>query len=99
MPGGAGPRSAAAARRSSGWTRFPLRARLRTRKLLALDAALDRLARLDERMARIVEWRFFGGMSEEEIATALGISSRTVKREWRKARAFLFRELSEGGAR
>jgi RNA polymerase sigma factor (TIGR02999 family) len=68
-------------------------------ELLALDEALDRLARLDERMSRIVEWRFFGGMSEEEIATALDISSRTVKREWRKARAFLFRELSEGETR
>lgn len=66
-------------------------------ELLALDGALDRLALVDERLARIVEWRFFGGMSEEEIATAVGVSSRTVKRDWRKARAFLFRELSEGG--
>lgn len=62
-------------------------------EVLALDQALDRLASLDERQARIVEWRFFGGLSEEEIAEALAVTARTVRREWTKARAFLYRDL------
>ena len=48
---------------------------------------------VDDRLARIVEWRFFGGMTEEESATALGVTVRTVRRDWQKARAFLFHEL------
>ncbi len=62
-------------------------------EILALDEALDRLARLDERQSKIVEMRFFAGMSEEETGNALGISSRTVKRDWRAAKAWLFAEL------
>lgn len=62
-------------------------------ELLALDRALDRLAELDPRQARIVEWRFFGGLTEEEVAEALELTSRTIRREWNKARAFLFRDL------
>ena len=58
--------------------------------LLALDAALERL---DPRQRQIVECRFFGGMSDLEIAAALGITDRTVRREWVKARAWLNREL------
>jgi len=61
--------------------------------VLALDRALAALERYDERQGRIVEWRFFGGLSEEEIGDALGITARSVRREWRKARAFLYREL------
>ncbi len=64
-----------------------------TEELIAVHRALERLERLDERQGKIVEWRFFGGLSEEEIAEALGLSARTVKREWRKARAFLYQEL------
>jgi RNA polymerase sigma factor (TIGR02999 family) len=63
--------------------------------ILSIDAALDRLREVDERQARIVEMRFFGGLTEEEIATVLKISSRTVKREWRFARLWLFASLSE----
>jgi RNA polymerase sigma factor (TIGR02999 family) len=63
-------------------------------EILALNEALDRLARLDERQAQIVEMRFFGGLSEEEIGNILGISARTVKREWRAAKAWLFAELN-----
>jgi RNA polymerase sigma-70 factor, ECF subfamily len=63
-------------------------------ELLDLDHALERLASLDERQARIVECRFFGGMSIEETAAALDISPATVKREWALARAWLNRELS-----
>lgn len=68
-------------------------ARDRPAELLALDEALDRLAELDERQARVVECRFFGGMSVEETGVALGISPATVKRDWTLARAWLNREL------
>ena len=61
--------------------------------LVALDEALERLGRLDERQARVVECRFFGGLTEEETAAALGISQRTVAREWVTARGWLFQEL------
>jgi len=62
--------------------------------LVALDDALDRLATLSERQGRIVECRFFGGMSVDETAEALGISTASVKRGWAMARAWLYRELS-----
>ena len=61
--------------------------------LLNLDGALQRLAALSERQARIVELRFFGGLSEEETALAMGVSRRTVQNDWRGARAWLRREL------
>jgi len=61
--------------------------------ILALDEALQRLTAVNERHARIVECRFFGGMSVEETAEALGISPATVKRDWTLARAWLNREL------
>lgn len=63
--------------------------------LLDLDAALQRLAAHDERLARVVECRFFAGLSEEETAEALGLSLRTAQREWFKARAWLRAELGE----
>ena len=62
-------------------------------ELLALDEALDRLAAVNERYGRVVECRFFGGMSVEETAEALGTSAATVKRDWTMARAWLNREL------
>jgi RNA polymerase sigma factor (TIGR02999 family) len=65
----------------------------RPEELLALDEALSELAGLDERLARTVELRFFGGLSVEETADVMGTSPRTVKRDWRKARAFLFQAL------
>ena len=61
--------------------------------VVVLDATLSRLATLDPRQARMVELRFFGGLSVEETAEVLGISSATVKREWRAAKAWLYREL------
>jgi RNA polymerase sigma factor (TIGR02999 family) len=61
--------------------------------LLAVNEALDRLAERDWRMARIVECRFFGGMSEAEIASAFDLTPRTVRRDWQKARAYLFNML------
>jgi RNA polymerase sigma factor (TIGR02999 family) len=66
-------------------------------EMLEIDRALTRLAFLDERLARVVEWRYFGGMSEEEVARALGVTARTVRRDWQKARAFLYRELAGEG--
>jgi RNA polymerase sigma factor (TIGR02999 family) len=61
--------------------------------LVGLDDALNRLAAMDERQSRIVELRFFAGLSVEETAEVMGISTPTVKREWSSARAWLFREL------
>lgn len=65
-----------------------------TLDLVALDRALDALAQLDAQQARIVELRFFGGLSVEETADALSISPATVKRHWTIAKAFLLRELT-----
>jgi RNA polymerase sigma-70 factor (ECF subfamily) len=62
--------------------------------LVALDDALTSLAEIDERKSRIVEMRFFGGLSNEEVAEVLQISTITVIREWNKAKAWLYRELS-----
>lgn len=71
-------------------------ARAQPASLVALDEALTRLEGLSERQARVVECRFFAGMSVEETAEALDISPATVKRDWTLARAFLNRELGEG---
>jgi RNA polymerase sigma factor (TIGR02999 family) len=65
--------------------------------VLDVDAALTRLAALDERQARVVELRFFAGMEVEEIAAALDVSASTVRREWRMARAWLRMQLAGGG--
>ncbi len=65
----------------------------RAEELLALDEALERLSRLDPRLARVVECRFFGGLSEVETAEALGMSQRTASRSWTLARGWLFAEL------
>ncbi len=62
--------------------------------LVELDDALGKLAALDERLAHVVECRFFGGLSEEETALALGVTSRTVRRDWIKARALLHELLA-----
>jgi RNA polymerase sigma factor (TIGR02999 family) len=66
----------------------------RAELLLALDEALDRLTAVNERYGRVVECRFFGGLSVEETAEALGTSPATVKRDWTMARAWLNRELA-----
>jgi RNA polymerase sigma factor (TIGR02999 family) len=64
------------------------------RDILALDDALERLSKMNERQGRIVELRFFSGLTEEEAAHVLGLSPRTVKRDWRSAKAWLYVELS-----
>lgn len=67
--------------------------------LLAIDQALLRLAEMDPRQSQIVEMRFFGGMTEEEVAEVLAISVRTIKREWHLARLWLYGQLrGEGDA-
>lgn len=70
----------------------------RLEELLILDEALDNLVKLDPRLAQVVEMRYFGGLSEQEIARVLKVNERTVRRDWRKARAFLFSHLGEAGA-
>jgi RNA polymerase sigma factor (TIGR02999 family) len=66
----------------------------RAEEILAIDQALGRLAEVDARLARVVEMRFFAGLSEEEIGEVLGRDARTVRRDWRKARVLLHELLS-----
>jgi len=72
-----------------------LAAEERANALVALDEALTRLTAMDERLGRVVEYRFFGGLSEEETAEVLGVSARTVRRDWVKAKGWLHQELRE----
>ena len=88
-----------AEKRGGEWVRVSLEDRdipteQRGEVLLALDAALERLARVEERLARVVEYRFFGGMTEVAIANVLGVTDRTVRNDWVKAKAWLGAELS-----
>lgn len=89
-----------AEKRGHGWQRVTLEDRHGARvepagvEILALDQALGELSRESERQAKIVELRYFGGLSVEETALILGISARTVKREWMVARAWLHRRLT-----
>jgi DNA-directed RNA polymerase specialized sigma24 family protein len=64
--------------------------------VVEINAALERLAGLNPRLAQVVECRFFGGYDDEETAAALGLTDRTVRRDWVKARAWLRRELGVG---
>jgi RNA polymerase sigma factor (TIGR02999 family) len=87
-----------AAKRGSGGVKLEIEdgmavANQKELDLVGLDDALNRLAAMDERQGRIVELRFFAGLSVEETAEVMGISTPTVKREWSSARAWLFREL------
>jgi RNA polymerase sigma factor (TIGR02999 family) len=89
-----------AAKRGSGAPRVPLDdaiavPEMRGLDVVALDEALSRLAEVDPRQGRIVEMRFFIGLSHEEIAKVLEISVTTVKREWKTARLWLYRELTQ----
>jgi RNA polymerase sigma factor (TIGR02999 family) len=69
----------------------------RGKELLALDDALERLATLNVRQSRVVELRYFGGLSETEIGAILQVSARTVRQDWSLARVWLYRELDHGG--
>jgi len=65
--------------------------------LLVLDEALSRLSRIDENKARLVEMRFFGGLTSEEFAEVLGVSPLTVKRKWAIAKAWLYHDMKQAG--
>jgi RNA polymerase sigma factor (TIGR02999 family) len=87
-----------ALKRGGGFRRLDLEAadlpvEDRASEILSLDQALRRLNEVDGRLARVVELRFFGGLSVEETAEVLEVDPRTVKRDWRKARALLYRSL------
>lgn len=89
-----------AAKRGAGWMKITLSHAAQPSRddeldLLALDEALTTLASLDPRQAKVVELRFFGGLSVEEAAKALGVSPRTIEEDWRMARAWLKRELEK----
>jgi RNA polymerase sigma factor (TIGR02999 family) len=93
-----------AAKRGAGAPRLSLDEALgvpggRDLDLVALDDSLEALARIDPEQSRLVELRYFGGLTIEETAEAMGTSPATVSREWNAARAWLFRELSRGGVR
>jgi RNA polymerase sigma-70 factor, ECF subfamily len=87
-----------AARRGGGSVRLTLNddvpAAERGEMLLALDEALDRLAALDRRLSQVVECRYFGGLTEQETAEVLGVTRRTVQRDWAKARGWLYLEMN-----
>jgi RNA polymerase sigma-70 factor, ECF subfamily len=90
-----------AAKRGGGWGQVTLRdgdatLELELDSLLELDAALDRLDSISQRLRQLVELRFFGGLPDHEIAGLLGVSQRTVERDWLKARLFLLHELDLG---
>jgi len=86
------------ARRGGGSVRLTLNEDLpaaeRGEMLLALDEALDRLAALDRRLSQVVECRYFGGLTEQETADALGVTRRTIQRDWAKARGWLYLEMN-----
>jgi RNA polymerase sigma factor (TIGR02999 family) len=93
-----------AAKRGGAWRRVTLDVDIgtpspvaddRADTLLTLDSALTRLAALDERASRVVECRFFGGMTEPETAAALGVTERTVQRDWVKAKGWLHQAIGE----
>jgi RNA polymerase sigma factor (TIGR02999 family) len=89
-----------AAKRGGGGTRVDLQDQHavespRIEQVLELERALERLGQLNERLVRVVELRFFGGLSVPEAAEALGVGERTIERDWFKARSFLHRELAE----
>jgi RNA polymerase sigma factor (TIGR02999 family) len=92
-------RARATGKRGAGALRVPLREDLDavderdTIELLALDEALNELSNLDPRLERIVECRFFGGMTMKDTAQAMGISLRTAERDWTRAKAHLYRSL------
>jgi RNA polymerase sigma-70 factor, ECF subfamily len=93
-------RTKKAEKRGGNEARIPLNESLaftaeKSAELLALDEALTRLSQRDPRQGQVVELRFFGGLSEEETAAVLGISTRTVKRDWTVARAWLYKEISK----
>lgn len=96
-------RSRRYSKRGGEWRQIPLNEavavfRDRQTDIVALDDALRALADIDPRKSRVVEMRFFGGLSTKEVAKVLNVSQETVLRDWRLARVWLLRELSQGTA-
>jgi len=96
-------RERAALKRGGGQPNTPLDEALaaveaRGVEIVAVDAVLEKLQAVEPRLVELVELRFFGGLSIDEIAETLGVSERTVRRDWQKARALLLVELSAGSA-
>lgn len=97
-------RRKAAEKRGGDWERTTLGSgegfgvEMSMEDLLTLDQALDDLEKLEPRLRQVVEYRFFGGMTEQQIAEVLGVTTRTVQRDWVKARAWLYKELYPEGA-
>lgn len=90
-----------AGKRGGSWRRVSLSdagadLQIELDEILALDAALEHLDAVDHRLREVVELRFFGGLSEQDIGRILGVSRRTVERDWLKARLFLLHELRPG---
>lgn len=87
-------------KRGGGWRRVSLQEAIPTfgeelEEVIELDEALGRLERFDKRLCRVIECRFFGGLTVEETAAALGVAPRTVDRAWQRAKAWLYREIHE----
>ena len=95
-------RAAKADKRPGGHQQVELNSRVRVAEqqvdVLDLNEAMDKLAAFDHRLSQVVEMRFFGGLSFEEIAETLGISLRTAKRDWALAKSWLYTELGGGPA-
>jgi len=97
-------RRKAAEKRGGDWERTTLGSgegfgvEMSMEDLLALDQALEDLEKLEPRLRQVVEYRFFGGMTEQQISEVLGVTTRTVQRDWVKARAWLYKELYPEGA-
>jgi RNA polymerase sigma-70 factor (ECF subfamily) len=92
-------RSRKATKRDGGWQRLELTDALavsddRLDEIISVDSALDKLAEFDPRKSRVVELRFFGGLTEEEVADVLQVTPRTVRRDWNFAKAWLHGELN-----
>ena len=95
-------RKRARIKRGAGHERVPLSAdylaeEAHPEEILSVEAAIQRLEKVDGTMAKIVRFRFFAGLSVDETAATLGLSDRTIRREWALARAWLHRELGDGG--
>ena len=79
--------------------RLQIAADERAMDLIALDEALDRLMEMDERLGRLIEYKFYGGLTYEEMAEVTGMGTATLKRDWRRARTWLYRHLKEDSRR
>ena len=101
-PGARSPAASGTGARGRAWKRIPLADEVltldqRAEHVVALDEALTRLGAVDPRLATVVEYRFFAGLSEADVAGLMDMTPRTIRRDWAKTRGWLHRELSTGG--